>query len=254
MRNHLIESMWTLTNTYTPPIHIAVFVNSAMHVLSFIYWTHTQRHQCSVLFLSSQRLKSIWNIYIFFKSVFNQKINNISIFPKCAFILSISFTLFLFHFVWNIEMRASNRSFELIGWFRQCFFIFLTSKRFWHPHARCVRLWMCVCVIFFFFSCRSDEQTTWQYSEVFDTIFPLKIPYLLIGGRYIRTQTVCKKKNTDLENNMHTHTRTLDDLFLCLFQFFIRFLLVFCFSLSTIICVFHLSSFHSRYHLCEFIL
>lgn len=29
------------------------------------------------------------------------------------------------------------------------FFHFLTSKRFWHPHARCVRLWMCVCVIFF---------------------------------------------------------------------------------------------------------
>lgn len=150
-------------------------------------------------------------------------------------------------------MRASNRSFELIAWFRQCFYFSNFKTLLTSTCEVCTVMNVCM-RYFFFFSCRSDEQTTWQYSEVFDTIFPLKIPYLLIGGRYIRTQTVCKKKNTDLENNMHTHTRTLDDLFLCLFQFFIRFCWCFVFRFPQSFCVFHLSSFHSRCHLCEFIL
>lgn len=245
--------MWTLTNTHTPPIHIAVFVNSAMHVLSFIYWIHTQRHQCSVLFLSSQRLKSIWNIYIFFKSVFNQKINNISIFPKCAFILSISFTLFLFHFVWNIEMRASNRSFELIVWFRQCFY-FSNFKTLLTSTCEVCTV-MNVCMRYFFFLLVSFRRTNnvaifWSIWHNFSAENTISFDRWSIYSN----ANCMQKKNTDLENNMHTHTRTLDDLFLCLFQFFIRFCWCFVFRFPQSFCVFHLSSFHSRYHLCEFIL
>lgn len=62
--------------------------------------------------------------------------------------------LYFIHFIFvsfrlkyrNACIKSFIRTYRLV---QTMFFHFLTSKRFWHPHARCVRLWMCVCVIFF---------------------------------------------------------------------------------------------------------
>lgn len=96
----------------------------------------------------------------------------------------------------------------------------------------------CVYALLFFFSCRLDEQTTWRYSEVFDTIFPLKIPYLLIGGRYIRTQTVCKKKTHWLgKQHAYTYAYTWWFIFMFVPIFYSFFVSVLFFAIHNHLCI-----------------